>query len=439
MNFNLRNLNNTMVDTALDVIDILSKHGEAYIVGGAVRDIIMGNVIHDVDISTNVSMNLIESEFKSHDIGKNKDFGIVVITHKSFIFEISNFRKDGVYSDSRRPDSVQLGVSFKEDTNRRDFTVNSIGVDKYGFIIDYHNGLEDIKNKVLRTVGKAEDRFEEDALRIIRAVRFASRFGYKIDKETELAIRNKRQLLENISRERIKDELVKTISYGSDKFARSLEYFRDLNLWHYIFGRDVASDVKLHMDNVSRVQKIKVIEWGKSLISDSLIHSIRISNSTNVVEIYAMLLSEHDIHVSLDKTNIESLKLTNDEKVSIEFILKNLENYSNFKNLDKKQAFSLYDNKNFDSLRKVFTSLNFGVDVDNIETYIRYISKFALIKQKQKDVNQIILNKGVSGRKFGLLVEKINDWMYIELDKNDILPNDNDIISFIESSIECRI
>lgn len=439
MNLNLRNLNNSMVDAALEVIDILSKHGETYIVGGAVRDIIMGNIPHDVDISSGVSMEIIESLFNTHDIGKNKDFGIIVINYKGFNIEISNFRKDGVYTDSRHPDSVQLGVSFEEDTKRRDFRFNSLGMDLNGNVIDYHNGLEDIKNKVLRTVGKAEDRFEEDALRIIRAVRFASRFGYKIDEETELAIRNKRQLLENISRERIKDELVKTISYGSDKFARALEYFRDLNIWHYIFGRDVRTNVMLHMDSVGRKEKMRVIEWGKKLVSDSLIHAIRESNSINVVEIYAMLLSEQDINVSLDNANIESLKLTNDEKVSIEFILKNLENYSNFKNLDKKQAFSLYDNKHFNSLRKVFTSLNFGVDVDNIETYVRYISKFALIKQKQKDINQIILNKGIAGRNFGLLVEKINDWMYIELDKNDVLPQYNDIISFIESSIECKI
>lgn len=409
----LKTSDNPMIKASLEILEVLSEQGEAYIVGGAVRDIIMGNEPHDVDISTNVSMDIIESKFRTHDIGKNKDFGIVVINHNGFIFEIAQFRSDGAYSDSRHPDSVQLGVSFEEDTKRRDFTINAIGIDKDGNVIDFHNGLADIQNKVLRTVGSASDRFEEDALRVIRAIRFASRFGYKIDTSTVEAIRNKRHLLKNISRERIKDELLKTISYGSDKFARALGYFRDLYIWNYI--------------------------WGKHQIGDDVIYAIQESNSVNVAVLFSMILQKQPLTVTLDRDNIEFLRLTNDERVEIEFILKNLANYAKFKDLDKRKAFYLYDSKYFNNLRKVYTSLHLGGDVDNIETYIRYIEKFSIIKNKQKDINQIILQKGIAGKKFGILVEKINAWLYFYLDKNGTLPEDNDIVLFIESNTECLI
>jgi len=237
-----------MLKKGVEIITRLEKEGgpkaRAYIVGGAVRDIVTGEKEpDDIDIATNVPIDRIEQIFgKSHDIGKNKEFGIVIVTVDGEDFEVANFRSDGTYSDGRRPDSVKIEMDFKTDAGRRDFTINAMGVDKDGNIIDYFDGQKDIKNKLIKTVGDPEQRFGEDYIRMLRAVRFGSRLGFKISDETMAAIQKMAKNIspkeagqtKGVAGERIYKELGKMAAQEGPKFAEAIETLDKSGMLQYI-------------------------------------------------------------------------------------------------------------------------------------------------------------------------------------------------------------
>lgn len=230
------NLNkNDLIIKGVEVLNILSNHGAALIVGGAVRDLLSGEKEpDDVDIATNVPMEKIEELFSTHDIGKNKDFGIVVINYKGEVFEVAQFRKEGLYSDGRHPDSIEIVSDYKSDAGRRDFTINAMAVDKDGNIIDHFGGLSDLESKTLKTVGDPFGRFQEDYLRMLRAVRFAGRFEMTLDEKTSGAIFRNAHLIFNISQERITAEILKMASQSGEKFANSIRLMDSLGLLYYV-------------------------------------------------------------------------------------------------------------------------------------------------------------------------------------------------------------
>lgn len=225
---------NPELKTAIKIMKKLKKYGQVYIVGGAVRDIVLGENPDDIDIATNAPIEKIQKEFRTHDIGRSKDFGIVVINQGGFQYEIAQFRKDGTYTDGRRPDEVVINVPFEEDAGRRDFTINAMGIDANGNIIDYFDGQGDIKNKVIKTVGDPEQRFGEDSLRLLRAVRFASRLGFKIDPATSKAMKKLSPKIKKVSWERISKELMKMAAQSGDKFANALIILEQVGLLEHI-------------------------------------------------------------------------------------------------------------------------------------------------------------------------------------------------------------
>lgn len=185
---------------------------EAYYVGGCVRDMLMGKAPHDIDITTNALPEQIMQVFSGYTvIPTGLKHGTVTVLSDGKPYEITTFRVDGDYSDSRRPDSVTFTTNIIDDLARRDFTMNAIAMDIGGNIIDPYNGVEDIKNHIIRCVGDPEKRFREDALRIMRAIRFASQLGFDIENDTADAVRRQVNSLSAISRERIRDELDKLI------------------------------------------------------------------------------------------------------------------------------------------------------------------------------------------------------------------------------------
>ena len=196
------------------IISTLEKNGyEAYAVGGCIRDSIMGGNPKDWDICTSAHPNQTIKCFKKHTIietGLKHGTVTLILEHKPF--EITTYRIDGDYIDNRRPDSVEFVSDLKKDLSRRDFTVNAIAYNPRDGIVDYFNGIDDIKSKIIRCVGNADQRFQEDALRIMRALRFASALGFTIDKNTSEAIYNNKILLKNIAVERIAIELNKLIT-----------------------------------------------------------------------------------------------------------------------------------------------------------------------------------------------------------------------------------
>lgn len=196
---------------ALPVLRKLTKAGhEAYFVGGSVRDVLLNHPIHDVDIATSAFPEEIKQIFpKTIDVGI--EHGTVLVLEKSGQYEITTFRTESSYQDFRRPDHVEFVRSLKEDLKRRDFTINAFALREDGEIVDLFNGLTDLKKHTLRAVGNPHERFFEDALRMIRGLRFVSQLGFTLAEETFAAIKENNQLLEKISVERINIEFVKLL------------------------------------------------------------------------------------------------------------------------------------------------------------------------------------------------------------------------------------
>lgn len=196
------------------VINSLIKAGfEAGIVGGCVRDTLMKQTPNDWDICTSATPNEIINTFTNYKIltiGLKHGTITVIINHQQI--EITTYRIDGKYTDKRRPDSVKFTKNLILDLSRRDFTQNAIFYNDLVGFIDPFNGIDDIENKTIKCVGKADKRFKEDALRILRALRFSSTLGFQIEPETKTAIFENVELLDNISKERIAEEFVKLLS-----------------------------------------------------------------------------------------------------------------------------------------------------------------------------------------------------------------------------------
>lgn len=196
----------------------------AYAVGGCVRDMYMGTVPNDYDIATSATPDETEKCFYDMRVIKTGiKHGTVTVIFDDEPIEITTYRIDGNYTDNRHPSSVEFSINVEDDLARRDFTVNAMCCDAEGNFIDIFGGIDDIDNKIIRCVGDANRRFNEDALRILRALRFASTLGFNIEKNTEQAIRQNRYLLKNISSERIYSEFSKLLC-GKDAVRILLEY-----------------------------------------------------------------------------------------------------------------------------------------------------------------------------------------------------------------------
>ena len=202
------------------IIETLEQNGyEAYAVGGCVRDSILGREPNDWDITTSADPYEVKKLF-SHTIDTGLQHGTVTIMLEHVGYEVTTYRIDGDYEDSRHPKEVTFTKSLEEDLKRRDFTVNAMAYNDRDGLIDLFHGMDDIQKKVIRCVGNAEERFTEDALRIMRAVRFSAQFGYEIEPETKKAIVKLAPNLKNISAERIREELIKLLVSEHPEYIR---------------------------------------------------------------------------------------------------------------------------------------------------------------------------------------------------------------------------
>lgn len=201
-----------MLEVALKLIEEITENGyQAYIVGGFVRDYILGIDSNDIDITTNATPKDIKEIFADSCL-PSEDYGSVTVMKKGIRFEITTFRKEIGYIDNRRPASIKYIDNLYDDLLRRDFTINTLCMDVNGEIVDLLNGREDIDNKIIKTVGNPKERFEEDVLRILRAIRFATILNFKLDREVIYAIKECSYLLSGLSVNRKKEELDKIFS-----------------------------------------------------------------------------------------------------------------------------------------------------------------------------------------------------------------------------------
>jgi len=344
-----------------EILDKFDKAGyEIYIVGGAVRDIVMGRLTNDWDFTTNATP---EEIIKIIPGGLyNNQFGTVFTDNPDELarpHEITTFRKEEGYTDFRHPEKITWGKSLKEDLARRDFTINSLALDKNLKIIDLYKGQEDIKNKLIRTVGDADARFGEDALRMMRAVRIGAEISFLIEDATFEAIKKNAPLINKIAKERVKEELFKILA--SPNPYDGIVLFRNAGLMAEIlpemekcFGVEQKSPGRHHIYDVG----------------DHLLMSLKNCKSTDTVTRFATLI--HDIGKAQTYKKLESGVITfyNHEMVSTK-IAENIADRLRFSNKERDKFIKLIrwhqftvDERQTDSALRRFLR---NVGLENVE------------------------------------------------------------------------
>lgn len=303
-----------MLDVALKLLKRINDNGyQAYIIGGFVRDYILGIESNDIDITTNATPKELVEIFPDSYLPPD-DYGSVTVMYKNIRFEITTFRKEINYIDHRHPDEIEYINDLYQDLLRRDFTINAICMNSNGEIIDFLNGQTDLENRVIKTIGNAKEKFRDDALRILRAIRFATILNFELDNEVVSAIKEYKHLLKNLSYNRKREELDKIFVSGYVK--------EGINLL-LKFGLDK----ELELDNLSKV-----------------------TNTTSLIGIWSIL----DVTSKYPFTNNEKDMILNINKA---INLNNLDPYNlytyglyvnsvaaDIKGIDKKDVASSYNN-----------------------------------------------------------------------------------------------
>lgn len=243
-----------MEKEADEVLDHFLRHGfTAYKVGGYVRDKLLGVPIHDIDIATSATPEQVMTLFPQV-IPTGIKHGTVTVGWKDCFFEVTTYRQEKSYSNGRHPDEVEFVTRIEDDLSRRDFTINAMAISRAGELIDPFGGKHDLAHKLLRAVGPPRQRFEEDALRILRGIRFSARFTLFIEERTWLAMKETGQGLKSISKERIRDEMTKMIEGEHPLIAIELLAASGLLPfvdWNRIFSRFFSHPCKERLEETS--------------------------------------------------------------------------------------------------------------------------------------------------------------------------------------------
>lgn len=314
------------------LLSTIENHGhEAYVVGGAVRDILLGDAPEDYDVTTSATPDEIVAIFgveQCHPTGLAHGTITVVLDH--YPIEVTTFRVDGTYSDARHPDEVRFSRSLKEDLCRRDFTINAMAMDRDGNVTDLYGGIEDLKRGLIRTVGDPKRRFEEDALRILRALRFSAEHGFSIEEKTAEEILAQRGELAHLSAERIWKEFsrllcgmycVPILRKYFDVFAEVIPEIRPMRGFdqrnpHHIYDvweHTLVSVISVHPDLILRLTML-MHDIGKpecfeidaegighfrghmkisAQIADTVLRRLKVDNETR--ETTVLLIKAHDV------------------------------------------------------------------------------------------------------------------------------------------------
>lgn len=310
------------------IINTFQTNGyEIYIVGGAVRDLIVGRITDDWDFTTNATPDEMLKILPDNAFCDNS-FGTVMfpIDESSTPIDITTFRKEQGYSDSRRPDKVEWGTSLEEDIKRRDFTINALALEVKGDnikLIDYFEGSRDLGDKLIRAVGDPNERFAEDALRMMRAVRIASELNFNIEEETKIAIRNNKERINNIAAERIQMEFKKLL--GSPHAYKGILQMREVGLVEEVlpelekcFGVEQKSPGRHHIYDVGThlVESLKYCKSRDWLVRFAcLIHDIGKPQTFNKLESGTITFYNHEIAGAVIANRIsDRLKLSKKDR-----------------------------------------------------------------------------------------------------------------------------
>ncbi|HBJ2621926.1 TPA: CCA tRNA nucleotidyltransferase [Clostridium botulinum] len=338
MNFNINIPNDVRF-----ILETLKNNGhEAYIVGGCVRDSILNNIPKDWDITTKARPEEVVKLFNKVILTGVKH-GTVTVLINSEGYEVTTYRMDGKYEDSRHPKQVNFVSNLKEDLARRDFTINAMAYNKEDGLIDYFEGVSDLKKKVIKTVGNSEKRFSEDALRMLRAIRFSSQLDFSISNETLNSIKNLRYNIKNISKERIREEFNKILLSST----KGIDILIETGLIEHIFPEiikfcDFKVDNMYYNDNLyaHTVRAIEEIESALHLKLTMLFYNlIKINNEDieyTILQVKEFLKEFKYDNNTVNKVTTLILYMNNDlnTKLEIKQIL-NLINLDLFEDLLK--------------------------------------------------------------------------------------------------------
>ncbi len=254
------------VETGKKILRTFHESGyEAYFVGGFVRDFLLGQQSDDIDITTNA---LPEDVIQLFDNVKEtgRKFGGVTIITDGFSYEVTTYRLEGQYDNHRHPSNVTFSSSLQDDLIRRDFTINALVMDDRETVTDYTDGKHDLHDKIIRTIGNPNDRFLEDALRILRAFRFVSKLGFDIEEQTLQAIKDNKDLLQTIAIERVMQELEKIIHHPHQK--KALQYMIDTEVHTVLYGLDRGIETIVKLKEHVNALELFIISFIQTDIDD---------------------------------------------------------------------------------------------------------------------------------------------------------------------------
>ncbi len=386
------------------IIDKMYERGyEAFIVGGCVRDSILGITPNDYDITTNAKPEEIIDIFKDFKIIDNGiKHGTVGIIIEKEVYEITTYRIEGEYENNRRPKNVEFALDIEDDLKRRDFTINAIAYnDKLG-IIDKFDGIKDIKNKIVKTVGNPDERFNEDGLRLVRAIRFSSKLNFKIEDKTLKSIYKNVDIIKNISKERITDEFTKMIL--SDKpqdiiLLYKTGIFKSIGIFSYINKekyKDLEQELQVlnncESNLVKRMAMLEYIIKKKKIPSRSIVDTLVYSNK---IKKECKSLVECMLKDNIEVNSIEIKILLN--KVGSEKLIEAL----NLKKIYYNNCLSRIEKEN-DILDKIFI-------IDNIIKKILEIENSKeCYRLKDLDINGRDLEElGYKGKDIGEILNEL--------------------------------
>ena len=365
-----------MLDIALKLLKEFKKHNyEAYIVGGFVRDYLLGIESSDIDITTNATPKEIKEIFADCCL-PNEEYGSVIVTMKGVRFEITTFRKEIEYVDNRKPCEVKYIDDLYPDILRRDFIINTICMDENGKIIDFLGGQEDLKNKIIRTVGPAKEKFNEDSLRMLRAIRFATILDFKLSDEVIDAIKEEKHLIRDLSYYRKKNELDKIFNCSNRDYGIKLlldfgldeelelknldkvigcEVESSIAVWSLLGVQDIYPFNRNELDLINDINKVMALNnldpvclYTYGLYVNSCAAKIKGMDLKNINEAYNNLIIKSRSEIDIDSETIMS-SLNKEPGKYIKDIYADLERSILYKRLDNRKSVIIdYIKKNYE-------------------------------------------------------------------------------------------
>lgn len=287
-------------ENALPILKTIEDSGfKAYFVGGCVRDTLLGIPLHDVDITSSAYPEEIKKIFKK-TVDTGIEHGTVMVLDHGEGYEVTTFRTESTYQDFRRPDHVTFVRSLEEDLKRRDLTINALAMDAEGNVVDLFNGLKDLENHIIRAVGDPHERYHEDALRMMRSIRFMSQLDFQMEEKTEAAIRDNAYLLSKIAVERIHVEWIKTLLGQQPQLG--IQKFVSTGLYQYCPD---FSKYKERLIQISQLDNLKL---------------------NDEIECWTLMGHEFGINPSVTNQIMRDWKSSNDLVNQVELVQSALEN-----------------------------------------------------------------------------------------------------------------